>query len=189
MILNFWIRPLALKLNLVSATNSWLDSFKPSLLSRLAKYLSPPHHSTQSSTLHLVWGRMYEYAKFLLCFLNKVKSTCLLQSDLAFLPLCSCIFSAQNWASKIFYCVCQRNIYRTAASFHEKQICQKKLFLKLHQYWDVRKTSFFLKSTTNSICFIATLFYEFFSPSGHFSICLLFCHFPTGHLSSDNIKW
>ena len=78
MILNFWIRPLALKLNLVSATNSWLDSFKPSLLSRLAKYLSPPHHSTQSSTLHLVWGRMYEYAKFLLCFLNKVKSTCLL---------------------------------------------------------------------------------------------------------------
>ena len=78
MILNFWIRPLALKLNLVSATNSWLNSFKSSLLSRLAKYLSPPHHSTQSSTLHLVWGRMYEYAKFLLCFLNKVKSTCLL---------------------------------------------------------------------------------------------------------------
>ena len=167
MIFTFWIRPLALKLKMVSATNSWLHSFT---FGQIFVTITPQYSELCLAPCLRTYVWICQiFALF--SYQSKIYLPTLIRHFWHFLV----VFSAQNWASETFYCVCQRDVYRVTASF-QKQICQNKLFLKLHQYWRVRKTSFFLKSTTNSICSIATQFYEFFSPSGHFSNSLLFCH-------------
>ena len=92
-----------------------------------------------------------------------------------FLALFSCFFQHKIEHLRLFTAFV-KEMFTGSLHLFKNKFPEKKLFLKLHQYWWVRKTSFFLKSTTNSICSSATQFYEFFSPSGHFSSSLLFCH-------------
>ena len=101
------------------------------------------------------------------------------------MALFSC-FSAQNWASETFHCVCQRDVYRVTASFQKTNL-PKKTLSEVAPILMGKKNFFLLKVDYKFNLFHCnTVLWVLFTK---WTLFKFFAFLPPGHLSSDNIRW